>query len=785
MRTELVVSIVLLVLVVVLWKTTGTTEGYETIEDKVIDRASPLASTQNPLTNPVAPIGISESAGAKLRDMVQTALNIPSQTVAPDGTITEDAPANPLSPRIDNENSFLGLVKFCKEKGVGETPFADPGFAANCGMCITSGHLITGEKFKTPTGVVVYAKDKQEALAAKERNGYQFPRAYPSLNAAWCQGASMADDAQPTLALTQKDYDAFRKRQFCRKHQTYGNGCSQCIINKEYTYVPEDSETKAVNLWLWGQGRATIRIAGEVFGEELKLQENSSTVVELGSAKEGSHIQIEVIRGLSRFGPYVYGALQSTNANNKPYRLQLERFIEKDGVTGSFPRRSTPKMFSEIQLSCAKMLPKANGDRMLLEGTLPLTFIEADQLAAYDCPASPFVSSQEHAELLVADPCLNPRGQGPNNYSEECIRTRILDAGCSTEGSWYQNGLPSAILGMTLPNITSWLTGQRGKADTDPPTSMFCRGIDISTPCDNFLTNGAVPDKKCLRYLYSNESEKNKRVGRAYSTAAQQFNSLNKGIIQFCQPDGSLNPEKAAGEAELIQAAQGYKGYKGIEAVKLYLSDVFTKATGNLDVNLPDDKGGRKTSWMKCFGMTLAEPKIETVKKNAVGDVVDRSAMENWEPRIPLNPTIVNGQVLASNIWNSGNYVLQFDITPRGLRGFWGNILHFTSNGNNCCALGERTPAIWFYPGALNLHIRIGDTLDGNWGLDTDPLPMNQKSSFRLECNGKNVTITVNNRVYTTTQPTSRYSGLCMVYCADPWHEPANAVLENLRFRNL
>ena len=819
MRTvPLMVSILLLVLVVILWATTTTeafnsgeslsykvkqaaaegfnsgesltyklkqaAEGFETIQDKVVDRASPLASTQNPLTNPVAPIGISETAGAALRDLMQTALNIPKQIVSPDGRITEATPLNPLSPRIDNENSFLGLVKFCKDKGVGDKPFTDPGFAANCGVCITSGKLITGEVFNKPTGVLVYAKDKQAALTAKDKNGYTFPRAFPSLNAATCMGASITPDSQPVLALTQKDYDAFRKRQGCRATHKYGQECAQCISNKEFSWVPSNAETQPINLWLWGQGAVTVRIAGQQIGQTQQLQEVRPTVIQIGEAKEGAHIQIELVKGTGIISPFLYAALQSTNPNAKPYRLPIERFIEKDGVTGSFPRRSTAKRFNDVQLSLAKLVTRANGDRMLLEGTLPLTFIDSDQLAAYDCPASPFVSKQEHAELLVDDPCLNPRGQGPNNYSEDCIRTRILDSGCSTEGSWYRSGLPGNVLGMTLPNIMSWLSGQKAFAETNPQISMFCRGIDISTPCDSYLTNGAVPNKQCLKYLYGNESEKNKRVGRAYSNAAAQFNSLNKNVIQFCQPDGALSPDKPEGEAELIKAAQGYKGYRGIDAVKNYLSDVFMKATGSLDINVPDAQGGRKTSWMKCFGMTLADPQLERVKRNAAGDVMDKK-QESWDTTLPLSPRIINNQIIARNVWNSGNYILQFDITPRGLRGSWGSNIHFTRDGNNCCAPGQRMPAIWFFPGNLRLHIRMGDSQDGNWGIDTDAIPMNQRTSFRMECNGPAVTITINSRVITARQPNVRPSGNCMVYCADPWHEPANAVIENLRFRNL
>lgn len=793
-----------MILVVVLWATTIYTttegfsslshdsrrgEGFETIQQKVQDRANPLAATQNPLRNPAAAVGIPEAQANELRAVSIAGLNVPTQRANASGGFDISAPVNPISPRIDNENSFLGLVKFCKEAGAKPNPFADPKFAEVCGMCITSGKLVTGETFSKPTGVLVYPKDKEIAINAQKTNGYLFPRAYPSLNSATCVGASMRDDSTPVLAINEKDYDAFTKRKLCRERHQYGKECSQCILNKEYTYVPSNGGTQPVNLWLWGRGQVTVSLAGQKVGQTQNLQDTTPVVFQLGRAKEGLQLQVDVIKGTDPDAPYVYGAIQSTNPNSKPFRLPMERFLEKDSITGSFPRRFTNKRFSEIQLNLSKMVPKPDGDRMILVGPLPLTFIEPDQLARYDCPASPFVSSQDHAEMLVEDPCLNPRGQGPNNYSEECLRTRIVEAGCSTDGNWYKKGLPSNIMAMSLPNIMSWLAGRQGPAKTDVQTSMDCRGIDISTPCDPYIGNDRIPDGpqglRCLQYLYSNASEKNPRVGRAYKNATASYNSLNKNTIQFCQPDGRLNPNKPEGQAELLRIARGYKGYKGIEAIQYYLSDVFMKAISNLDINEEDSKGGRKTSWMKCFGMTLADPAVLGVRLNSQNSVQDRTLDVGWDTNIPLNPTLRGNNMVAQNVWNSGNYVLEFQITPNGVRGGWSNILRFGTGTGDCCVFGQRSPAIWFFPGNTRLHVRIGDSRDGNWGLDTDALPRGQKSSVRLECNGRNVTLTVNSRVFTAIQPNQRWSGACRVWVSDGIYEAANARIEGLRFKNL
>lgn len=777
-RESLILGIVLVVLVYVFYMY-NYSEGFESISDKVQDRVNTLAGQQNPLTNPAAQIGLSEAEGAKLRSLTEAALNMPNAVADGAGSYKQVMPTNLLSPRIDNENSFLGLVKMCKEKGVGENPFGDSAFAENCGMCLTSGTLITGESFTTPTGVVVYMADKDEANAIKTNNGYPFARAMPSLNSATCVGANKNQDALPVLAINKDDYYAFRKRKECRESHKMGEQCGRCISDQESTWVNPSGGKEPFTLYLWGSGKASVSLANGFRSDTLTLS-SSASVVKIGRVEEGTGIQVSVN---SAEGPYVYGALISSTATKGLYKLPMEKFIEIDTLAGGFgapPRRNGVKYFDDAKVFCTKLMSQNGKTSMNLSGFIPVTLVESDQLAAFDCPSAPLVQSQASAELLIDDVCLNPRGQGPGTYSDDCIRQTVLQGGCSTNGDWYKN--PDSKSVRDLNSYLNYIKTMSSKVDTDPAAAMGCKGVDIRTPCDAFLSGG-IPDKDCMSYLYFNQSEGNKRVGRAYKYADTKYASMNDNNVGFCRPGGSLNPTTANGMGTLIGVAGSYKGLSGIEAVKMYLSDVFTKAVGSLDVNVEDDKGGRKTSWKQCFGINIADPPLASVVKNSINDVIDnRQNCFPFPREIDLNNS--KGRVIGE-VSLKQDYTLSFHITPKGIvQGGWGNIIHFTTNDADWGVVGSRAPAIWFFPGELKFHVRIGDDTDLNWGINTDSIPINQRSSFRLECKGKDVTLSINANVYKAIQPTQRPMGKAKVYCTNPWFAPANAYLENLCYNN-
>jgi hypothetical protein len=774
MEPKVLLFLGIIAIVIFLWTITNTYafEGFTDLaalmNQMIQDRSNPLASQQNPLNNPAAEIGISEESAKVIRDVTTAALNVPTAIPTGSGSFVYSDPLIKNSPRIDSELSLLGMVKFCKERGAQPNPFSDFKFNQNCGMCLTSGSLITGESFDKPTGVFLPDRDKVKANSIANTNSYQFPRVIPSLNAAVCKGASTSDDALPVLAIDHKTYNAFQKRLACRHGGIVGNNCGICQANKEFSWIDPNGGFQPLTLLLAGEGVATVRVAGRQIGSPSPLT-TSLKNFELGEVPEGAQLQVEVIKGETVKGPLVFGRVESTNPNGKSYRINLQTIIEKDAITGSTPRRT----------SLGQMTSKPGGDRLVLEGKIPLTFVDPDQLAAYDCKAGPFMTQQASAELLIEDPCLKPRGQKPGSYSQECLRQKVLEGGCTSDGLWYKN--PPAGQ-MSLGNFLSWIREKAGMVDVNPAIAKACTGADITTPCDKFLMNTDIPDKKCLVYLYSNASEKNKRVGNTYKYASQSFTSLNGKNVQFCQPSGSLNPETQQGEGELMGIARGYRGYKGIEAVRRYLSDIFDKAIGSLDINKRDVEGGKKDSWSKCFGVPIADPVVSTVKLNERGSVVNKEAQPSCESRFPINFVPRSNTVVARGYSMPHNYICSFTIKPNGKRGNWSNILRFGDNTGNCCKFGQRALAIWFYPDDTQLHIRIGDSRDGNWGVDTDRVPIGQESRVRIECIGRQVTVTMNERTYTGTQPSSRFTGPVTFFTSDSHHEAASCEIKNFCF---
>jgi hypothetical protein len=778
----LIAIVLTLSLVLLMVYKTYSIEGFESLELKVQDRTNPIASQQNPLKNPAAPIGISEAQANKLRLVSAYALNSPTAVPTGTGSFTQEYSDSINTPRIDNENSFLGLVKFCKDNGKGNNPFGDPKFAENCGMCLSSGSLITGETFTTPTGVVVYGKDKEKAYKMRTNNKYKFPRTLPSLNAAICKGSSMSDNALPVLALNSNDFIRFKKREACIHGKTVGNQCGKCLSNNKFSWVDPQGGIQPLSFILYGMGKANVRVGSQK--QTVDLSETQGAPINIGRVLEGTPFQIEVIKGTTVEGPYIYGAMIGTNPNGKPYRIALEKLVEKDSITGSTPRRGTSKLFADVRMNLIQLLPKPMSDRMMLDGQIPLTFVEPDQLASFDCDSSPFMTNPESHSLLTSDPCARPKGQKPGNYSVTCLQEAVLEGKCSADGEYYKNPKEYAQ-NMSLGQFTTWIQGQKNKTEDDVDIASKCLGKDISTPCDNFLKNpNAIPDKKCLVYLYKNTGSANKRIGTSYSTSLglssltnSQAGSVNP---QFCQASGTMNPETPQGDSELTLIAQGYQGRRGIEAVKQYLRDTFNKATSNLDANKTDTEGGKKTSWEKCFGVRIADPRISLtqVNKNAQGTVQNIPKCNNntfpatWRPQ--------RNRILQNNFFQSGNYELSFKINPRSAPGNWANIFH-VSNGRDCCNFGNRAPGIWLHPNRF-LHVRIGSNRDGNWGFDSQPIPLNQVTTFRLRCVGTEVICTVNERVFTFTQPGVRPSGRFTVWGSDPWYMPADCDLSEFCF---
>jgi hypothetical protein len=154
------------------------------------------------------------------------------------------------------------------------------------------------------------------------------------------------------------------------------------------------------------------------------------------------------------------------------------------------------------------------------------------------------------------------------------------------------------------------------------------------------------------------------------------------------------------------------------------------------------------------------------------------------DPSFSKDIEILPGKMIAK-LKHNGDYNLSFNIKVTEIVGNWGSIIHFTNTGKDCCGFGDRGPSIWFYPGTTKLYIILGDSIaGGDWGLrETDfVVPLNQVCKFSLSCEGKDIRCSLDNDVYTTTQPGTRPAGDFLVFSSDPWYTPAKASLSQFCF---
>lgn len=777
--------LILLALVLILWIVTRTlTEGFDTssLASLSQDRSNPVALATNPLANPAAPIGISVQGATQLRDVTTAAL----------GGAIEGTPD--LSPRIDDENSYLGLVKFCMEKGKSADAFNDPKFAENCGLCTTSGIIKPFNKaFTTPTGVLVYKKDKDLALDEQKRKRLPFPRVIPSLDSATCANATLDDTSQPALAITAKDARAYMKRVDCAQKGTVdGTGCGTCMTTKKFSYVDPEARINPLDLILFGEG--TVRIEG-IQKESVALSLTQPLVVPLGTPKEGSSILITVEKGTTVNGPYLFGALKGINANESPYYIDAFDVIEKNVLTGSRPRTGIPKEFAGIPLSLVRMNPPRNVVEMKLEGKIPLTFVEYGELAAFDCPNGPFITTENSAEMFVRDPCLRPKGQGPLKYEPDCIRSK-LESNSAAGGSWFEENPQAAVdlwkketqvetiktNGDFFKSFSDWLRGllqssdgKPARIETDIEVAKGVKGVDISTPCDPYLTSNEVPNKECLMYLYKNKGSLNKRVGATYqgfeNVPVDFQEAFENPMLSEANEAGRLNPLTPAGITAATQAALAPGEGNPLKKVMNFYASEWTRANDkSLDLNQPNTKGGRLTSYENIYGTPVVQEVEQTVSRNAKGRIIE----SNCNSIFPSSFRPTQNTAFGKNFQMRRDYTLSFSFIIRGTNDAWSNIFHM-SQGGDLSVYGDRALAIWIFPNRqTRLHVKYDLQNQRNFGIDTDNMPLNQKISFRLEQRGQNTTLTVNNKTYTTNNSSPRYEGNVTVWGSDPWYIAAN-----------
>jgi hypothetical protein len=370
-----------------------------------------------------------------------------------------------------------------------------------------------------------------------------------------------------------------------------------------------------------------------------------------------------------------------------------------------------------------------------------------------DCPSSPLTLSAESTGIFTTtDPCLNPARQGPDDYTDNCLRKTLSDGGCSTAGSWYGelDTMRDDYTAKTVTQMRSDFTTKNSNYVGQTPTKtkteylkspdayknymMSCYGRDTTTPCDKFI-DGGTPDQACMSYLYTNASAQSDVIGAAYSGTPYMQNPAGTQLA-FCQAAGTLNPANPSGLAALQTIAASYSSYTGIDAVKAYLTDVFAKATGNLLQNVPDAKGGRYDSWGKCIGTPIqvatvpSAPSISSTPSNGAITVSWTSSSGG----VPITNYNINGvdvgtqtSKVFSGLTNGTTYTYRVTATnvmgtsAEGSINAIPNVPYGTSLGGGCS--GTRYYTLIANGSGGSISTDHGDSYSCGWSPPPPPPP--------------------------------------------------------------
>ena len=132
------------------------------------------------------------------------------------------------------------------------------------------------------------------------------------------------------------------------------------------------------------------------------------------------------------------------------------------------------------------------------------------------------------------------------------------------------------------------------------------------------------------------------------------------------------------------------------------------------------------------------------------------------------------------------DYSISFDVTLGSrINRQWTSIIHFSSNGHDCCNYGDRIPAIFLEPNTRRMLIVDGHAQKGNDVIDGCPASMmtlkpGQKTHVRVEFGQVSVKVYIDRKLACTEVRRDRKAYKHVhVYAADGWYGAADASISN------
>jgi hypothetical protein len=608
MTHAIIIFVTIVLLGIVFYYTNYLKEGFANLPsrhnnytDESAKKFNPIANTVN-LINPIIPLTPSNAS------LVKNAFN-----------------SIDLDPRSANYNVTSGTEKYdipsdtpdvfktakkCESVPVSCSAFDDATFANNCGMSFdTQGTNSDGKEFLGGLYVAPSSRVSQQTDSARARDQRQNP--YLSFQ-------PTIGTAKPgTFALTKDDCIIVKEKVDCEKKQTFDSpNCTQCYTSREFARVGPEAQKIPFTLYLQGYGRyqtqGVINPEGDKRGS---LPFSPNVPVKLTVDRpEGNLIAIFASPPSGTEDPktHISGYIEG-NTPKGTFKLDLLHIVEKDFYANKKPRISGTVSINGFR--CARMIPnKGQRNNIVLLCQIPFSFINTNDYEAGSCANGPVITKASSAIFLNSDACFN-KDNKPGNYSLECLQSRWLAMGGTSEGTGYPSDKAKADAlqinsdGSPLPIETIidnlsiiMLRAQTGKdaagkqlsIDDWNTSSMFATGTPITNPCDTENADSGPLSKECLSYLYMNQGNTS-RIGPTYDLPSWSDASM-KGQPDrntYCQPGTSLDPNTDAG-FKLGQTLGG------VEQVKKYYNQINRIANDDSRSNKEREKEIKQ-----CYGVSL------------------------------------------------------------------------------------------------------------------------------------------------------------------------------------
>jgi len=552
---------------------------------------------------------------------VNTALTPTATDTSVPGQVNIVPGTNTTPVYVPDSNSIIVKADFCENMTMSDNPFADAKFKEYCGVCLSSGTTNAGKAFTGPKGLYIDPAAKAAAIAIIADSPVPYTNTKPTLGT--CQGATAGVGSTYSFALTTNELQDFMNRVTCQHNKNLDGTCAVCLEDGSYTYVGDTKSTplKTVMFWVAGTGTLNVTLGGKVikFADSKTTLLLSSTPVSFkAKLSEDSFLNFVVQAPDEETSAELYGALEAPLTGGGVFQLPLDKILLTDDMLSGKPRRGTdyPTLTTPSgTVNCINLMSGYSKSSMSLSGSLPFFFAEKFPFSSIDCTKSVLQTKSSSASIYGGDPCYRPAGQGPGTWSTACLQNRIVNSGCTSGGTLYND--PSSLQNLEMNAIVKQLDGLNQNQYSDADASLKCNGTNISTPCDPYLNFNVnyTPNisAQCINYLYYNQGAGNQNIGPTYTGPIGTYYSLDaQGNKIYCLPGAGYDPAKNPNIVKKLQRESrtgAGTGRIGIPYVQDFFNQAFQRATNTgLNANLPDAQGGRADSVGRCFANLAAIP---------------------------------------------------------------------------------------------------------------------------------------------------------------------------------